>query len=202
MADTRSDLQLKVQANRIVLPCRSSPCVSFSRGGQQGPSSETCGLIGRIHKDQWSEALAAGRGLEARGHLNQSIQAYLRGFQADQRDAYPGINALTLLDIKGDAASLETKTKLLPIVRFAVERRLGDQPTYWDYATLLELDVLAENRESAEEALAYAMATVREPWEPKTTANNLRLIAQARGARQVDTAWLEEIITALERWQS
>lgn len=169
---------------------------------QQGPSSETCGLIGRIHKDQWSEALAAGRGVEARGHLNRSIQAYLRGFQADQRDAYPGINALTLLDIKGDAASLETKTKLLPIVRFAVERRLGDQPTYWDYATLLELDVLAENRESAEEALAYAMARVREPWEPKTTANNLRLIAQSRGARQVDTTWLQEIITALESWQS
>lgn len=167
---------------------------------QQGPSSETCGLIGRIYKDQWSEALEAGRKLEAKGFLLKSLEAYMRGFRADQRDAYPGINALTLLEIKGDPASLQEKSKLLPIVRFAVEGRLGDQPNYWDHATMLELDVLAEDQVAAEEDLAYAMATVREPWEPKTTARNLRLIEQARSSRQVDTAWLKEIITALDTW--
>lgn len=169
---------------------------------QQGPSSETCGLIGRIYKDQWSEALNAGRKLEAKGFLLKSLQAYLRGFRADQRDAYPGINALTLLEIKGDGQALQEKNKLLPIVRFAVERRLGDQPNYWDHATMLELDVLAEDQDAAEEDLAFALATVREPWEPKTTANNLRLIAQSRRSRQEDTSWLEEIITALDSWQS
>jgi hypothetical protein len=169
---------------------------------QQGPSSETCGLIGRIYKDQWSEALEAGRKIEAKGFLLKSLEAYRRGFRADQRDAYPGINALTLLEIKGDPASLQEKSKLLPIVRFAVERRLGDQPNYWDYATMLELDVLAEDQEAAEADLAYSMASVREPWEPKTTARNLRLIEQARSSRQVDTAWLQEIITALDTWHT
>ncbi|MFN9989308.1 MAG: TRAFs-binding domain-containing protein, partial [Cyanobacteriota bacterium] len=114
---------------------------------QQGPSSETCGLIGRIYKDQWTEALEAGRKLEAKGFLLKSLEAYLRGFRADQRDAYPGINALTLLEIKGDPASLKEKSKLLPIVRFAVEQRLGDQPDYWDHATMLELDVLGEDQD-------------------------------------------------------
>lgn len=63
---------------------------------QQGPNSETCGLIGRIHKDNWKEALDAGHEIKARGQLNKSIQAYVRGFMADQRDAYPGINAVML----------------------------------------------------------------------------------------------------------
>ena len=45
----------------------------------------------------------------------------LEGFMADQRDAYPGINAVTLLDIKGDEAALAQKDRLLPVVKFAVE---------------------------------------------------------------------------------
>ncbi|MFZ2407038.1 MAG: TRAFs-binding domain-containing protein [Methylobacter sp.] len=167
---------------------------------QQGPSSETCGLIGRIYKDNWKEALEAGRP-EARGHLNKSIHAYVRGFMADQRDAYPGINAVTLLDIKGDEQSLKQKAQLLPIVRFAVERRLGDKPDYWDHATMIELAVLDDNINAASEHLANALAFVRESWEPKTTGNNLRLIEQARKERQVDTSWMLKIIEALETWQ-
>lgn len=168
---------------------------------QQGPSSETCGLIGRIYKDNWKEALDGGRAIEARGHLNMSIQAYVRGFMADQRDAYPGINAVTLLDIKGDEQSLKQKAQLLPVVRFAVERRLGDKPDYFDHATMLELDVLNDDIDAAAAHLANALAVVREPWEPKTTANNLRLIEQARKERQLDTSWLLETIEALETWQ-
>ncbi|MEB3242948.1 MAG: TRAFs-binding domain-containing protein [Cyanobacteriota bacterium] len=165
---------------------------------QQGPNSETCGLIGRVHKDQWSEALAAGRTIEAQGYLTKSIRAYVRGFLADQRDAYPGINALTLLEIKGDEASLREKEKLFPVVRFAVERRMGETPNYWDHATLLELEVLNNDPAAAAEHLANALAAVRESWEPKTTANNLRMIEQARSGRQLDTAWLLEIISALQ----
>ena len=39
---------------------------------RQGPSSETCGLIGRIHKDYWSEAVNSGNDFEATGHLNNA----------------------------------------------------------------------------------------------------------------------------------
>lgn len=168
---------------------------------QQGPSSETCGLIGRIYKDKWKEALDAGRAMEASGHLNKSIQAYLRGFLADQRDAYPGINAVTLLDISGDEKSMRKKAQLLPVVRFAVERRIGDKADYWDHATMLELAVLDDNIDAVFEHLANALAAVRESWEPKTTADNLRLIERARKERRQDTSGLFEIITALEKWQ-
>ena len=170
---------------------------------QQGPSSETCGLIGRIYKDNYTEALSRqDNEILVRGHLNKSIEAYVRGFNADLRDAYPGINAVTLLDIKGDEKSLEQKNQLLPIVKFAVNRRLGDQPDYWDHATMFELAVLEDDINKAEEHLANALAIVRESWEPKTTANNLRLIEQARKERGIDTSWLCQAIEALDAKRS
>ena len=168
---------------------------------QQGPSSETCGLIGRIHKDNWADAKAA-KNVAAAGHLKNAIEAYTRGFMADQRDAYPGINAVTLLDIHGSNDSLETKEHLLPVVRFAVDRRLESRaPDYWDHATLLELDVLENDQERACEHLGDAAAAIRETWEPATTANNLRLIEDARSARGIDTSWLNQIIASLESSQ-
>lgn len=166
---------------------------------QQGPSSETCGLIGRIHKDNWNEALKINDRLAAAGHLKKSIEAYTRGFMSDQRDAYPGINAVTLLDIKGDEKSLKLKEKLLPVVRFAVEQRLaGEDPDYWDHATMLELAILNNEFDLAAEHLADAAAAIRETWEPETTANNLSLIEQAREARGDDTSLLKQIIEELE----
>ena len=164
---------------------------------QQGPSSETLGLIGRIHKDEWLIAQDAGSELEARGHLKKAIDAYRRGFLADQRDAYPGINLLTLLDIDGQ---VEERDRFLPIVSFAVERKIaGATADYWDHATLLELAVLAEDRERAFDCLSDALAVVRETWEPGTTANNLKMIERSRKARGAETAWLVEVIAELEK---
>lgn len=166
---------------------------------QQGASSETCGLIGRIHKDNWSDALKAGDTVLAAGHLGKAIDAYTRGFMADQRDAYPGINAVTLLDIRGDDESLELKRRLLPVVRFAVEQRLaGTKADYWDHATMLELAVLNDEPEKAAKHLADAVAAIRETWEPGTTANNMRLIEEARASRDADTSWLSQIIEELD----
>lgn len=166
---------------------------------QQGASSETCGLIGRIHKDNWTDALEANDRVAATGHLKKSIGAYTRGFMADQRDAYPGINAVTLLDIKGDEESLKLKKRLLPVVRFAVEQRLaGGEPDYWDHATMLELAVLNDEFDLAADHLADAVAMIRETWEPDTTANNLRMIERARASRGCDTSLLVQIIEDLQ----
>ena len=167
---------------------------------QQGPSSETLGLIGRIHKDQWKEALQEGELITAMGHLDQAIDAYRRGYMADQRDAYPGINLLTLLDIQGDQDSLLEKDRLLPVVLFAVERRLsGSTPDYWDHATMLELAVLKNEPNDAMKHLASALAVFREPWEPGTTANNLAMIEASRQKRGDDTSWLSAIIAELRK---
>ena len=166
---------------------------------EQGPSSETCGLIGRIYKDLWEEAEREGSEAGG-GHLRRAIDAYLRGFEADPRDAYPGINALTLLDVRGSRRSKSQRDDLLPVVRFAVQQRLrGRKPDYWDHATMLELAVLDSDPQTAKEYLENSVAAVREIWEPETTARNLRLIRSARSARGEKIKWLDKIISALEK---
>ena len=164
---------------------------------EQG-TSETYGLIGRIYKDLWMEARKANDRWTQQSRLDQAIAAYVSGVERDWRDAYPGINAVTLLDIKGDHESLKRRDELLPVVRFAVQQRFRSAaPDYWDYATLLELAVLASNETEAHRTLGDALTHVREVWEPETTANNLRLIREARAQRTQPTAWLDEIIEAL-----
>lgn len=163
---------------------------------QRGPNSETNGILGRVYKDRWDEAKKAGNGILARGVLRKAIDTYLAGFEADWRDAYPGINAVTLMEMMEPVDARQAA--LLPVVRYAVQRRLiSKKPDYWDYATLLELAVLAGDAGAAEIALTDALAAVRETWEPQTTARNLGLIRDARAARGIDAAWIEEIIQAL-----
>ncbi|HEV3471475.1 MAG TPA: TRAFs-binding domain-containing protein [Pyrinomonadaceae bacterium] len=180
---------------------------------QQGGSSETYGILGRVYKDTWAdesraarEAAAAGdeaaasrHAAAAAGHLERAAGAYVRGFEADWRDAYPGINAVTLLDIRGDQDSLRRKAELMPVVRFAVAQRLKSAAAdYWDHATMLELSVLDGDEAEARAHLGRALAAVREKWEPRTTANNLTLLRDARRARGRAEPWLDEIITQLE----
>lgn len=166
---------------------------------EQGPSSETCGLIGRIYKDRWVEARTEDNPYLAQGYLDEAITWYGRGFEADWRDAYPGINAVTLLDVRGDPESEKKKAEILPVVRYAVNQRLrSTKPDYWDYATLVELAVLDNDQVSASRLLGNALAVQREPWESLTTANNLSVIAEARTARGVAQDWVTGIINALK----
>jgi len=81
----------------------------------------------------------------------------------------------------------------LPVVEYAVERRIErGEPDYWDHATRLELAVLRKDEERGFSALADALAAVRGSWEPKSTANNLRLIREAREPRGEAVAWADE----------
>ena len=163
---------------------------------ERGPSSETCALLGRIHKDRWEKARKAGRAAEARGHLRKAIAAYRQGFETDWRDAYPGINAVTLMTIADPRDRLAKE--MAGVVRYAVRRRLAQKPDYWDHATLLELAVVESDWAAAEEALADALAALDEAWKADTTANNLRLIADAREAAGLDARALRAIIAELE----
>ncbi len=160
---------------------------------KRGPSSETYGILGRVYKDRWETAVKSGNTILAEGLLLKAIATYTKGFESDWRDAYPGVNAVTLMEIKEPPDS--RRSELLPVVTYAVKRRIagGGSPDYWDYATLLELAVLAKNREEASSALANALANVREPWEPETTERNLRLIREARERRGDDVSWERQI---------
>lgn len=162
----------------------------------RGPSSETLGILGRVYKDRWDRARKANQKIRAAAVLDQAIDAYRRGFEADPRDAYPGINAVTLMELREppDAA----KDELLPVVRYAVKRRLaGATPDYWDYATLLELAILTRDDAAAAQWLGKAIVAMREKWEGESTANNLRLIAEAREGRGEDVAMIREVIGEL-----
>ncbi|MFQ6023905.1 MAG: TRAFs-binding domain-containing protein [Acidiferrobacterales bacterium] len=165
---------------------------------RRGPSSETYGLLGRVYKDRWQAAAEAGDTFLAHGLLDKAIDAYSRGFEADWRDAYPGINAVTLMELKEPPDP--RREQLIPVVRYAVERRVASgKPDYWDHATRLELAVLGKNAAEATAALADALANVREPFEPETTARNLRLIKEARARRGEQIQWAEEAQKQLER---
>ncbi len=165
---------------------------------RRGPSSETYGILGRVYKDRWEAALKRGERALASGLLEKAIQAYLKGFEADWRDAYPGVNAVTLMELRNPPDP--RREKLIPVVAYAVERRIATgKPDYWDHATRLELGVLAKDQAIAESALADALAAMREPWEAETTARNLRLIRESREARNETLAWASDIEQALSR---
>jgi hypothetical protein len=155
-----------------------------------GPSSETNGLLGRIYKDRWEIARDQGRP-EARSLLRRAIDTYLDGFQADWRDAYPGINALTLMERQDKPDP--RKDQILPVVRYAVSRKVEKNPDYWDHATLLELAVLANDRDDAQDKLSDATGVECKAWMLKSTARNLGLTRAAREARHEDAAWISEL---------
>ncbi len=165
---------------------------------KRGPHPETYGILGRIYKDQWEETLKAGDDLAAPGLLKKAIEAYLHGFEADWRDAYPGINAVTLMEINDPPDP--RRNELLPVVAYAVERKIASgQPDYWDYATRLELAVLRRNENLAKSALSDALASIREPFEPETTARNLRIIREVREQHQeLHLAWAKQIEERLD----
>ena len=165
---------------------------------ERGPSSETCGILGRVYKDQWEDATDSGNAFLANGYLEKAIKMYLQGFQADWRDAYPGINAITLMEL-GNPPD-ERRKELVPVVRYAVQRKIEKgKPDYWDYATLLELAVLEGNKETASHALGDALASVRAKWEPETTARNVRLIRETRQARGEPTPFEMDVEQALSQ---
>lgn len=103
----------------------------------RGPSSESYGLLGRVYKDRWEKALKGGDAALAHGLLNKAIEAYRKGFEADWRDAYPGVNLVTLMEVRQPPDP--RRCELLPIVFYAVQRKIASgKPDYWDYATLVE----------------------------------------------------------------
>jgi len=164
---------------------------------RRGPSSETNGILGRVYKDRWRAARDAGRTPQAKGLLKKAIEAYLAGFEADWRDAYPGVNAVTLMELADPPDP--RREELLPVVRYAVRRRIASgEADYWDHATLLELAVLAGEQDAAADALSDALAAARESWEPRSTRGNLLLVRDARAGRGEEVGWIDEVAEALE----
>tara|TARA_B100001063_G_scaffold245586_1_gene281695 strand:+ start:17968 stop:19248 length:1281 start_codon:yes stop_codon:yes gene_type:complete len=162
---------------------------------EHGKSSETNGILGRVYKDKYTDALKEGNNIMAEGYLKKTIDTYLDGFEADFRDAYPGINAVTFMEIADD----ERKNEILPVVEFAVKQKMKTNKDYWDWATLLELAVLETNKEKANQLLFNVIDNIRESFEPKTTVNNLNIIIESRKVKGLDTSWILDIVENIQK---
>jgi hypothetical protein len=158
------------------------------------PTSRSCALLGRIYKDRWDEAQTAGSP-QAPGLLHLAIGAYDRGFQLDWRDAYPGVNAVTLMEMEDKIDSRQSE--LLPVVHYAALQHARSRGDYWDYATLLELNVLSRDEATAQRRLHEATARASQKWQLETTARNIKLIADKRRARSERIDWIDNIVAEL-----
>jgi tetratricopeptide (TPR) repeat protein len=153
----------------------------------RGADSETLGIKGRIHKDIYKEAAQAKK-ITAGAALDEAINAYTRGFESDPRDYYPGVNAISLLILKGDAEALNEAERLRPLVSFAVARYGGvSSSDYWVLATVLELACIFEDWLVAHQVLPKALLRSTASFQTATTLGNLRLLKQAceRAGREV-----------------
>jgi hypothetical protein len=157
-----------------------------------GPSSETGGLLGRIYKDRWKIAKRDKRP-DAPVLLRRAIETYLAGFQADWRDAFPGINAVTLMEMQDKVDPRQAE--ILPVVRYAATQKARRSADYWDYATLLELAVIGRDTEDVQQQLGEVLAIVNDDtpaWQLKTTEEQIGLIREMRTARGEDTGWIKD----------
>jgi hypothetical protein len=169
----------------------------------QGPSSETNGLLGSVYKARWEKAAEAGETYTAKACLKQAINAYVAGFEADWRDAYPGVNALTLMEVADD----RRRVGLLPVVRYSSERRItgrGQAADYWDYATRFEIAAVEDDPVAAADMLGQALSVAKERWQLETTRRNLRFIANARMSRKTCSdnvsAYIDELTRRIDDW--
>jgi len=166
---------------------------------KHGPSSETFGILGRIYKDEYEECLAGGHSVQASASLEEAISAYRKGFEADPRDYYPGINLVTLLLRQGTEEALREMAEVRPVVSFAVARRGGlNSRDYWDVATVLELSATGQDWQTARRSAGQAILRADAPWNLKTTARNLMIVRDVYLERGIETEELETLIQILE----
>ncbi|WP_297324996.1 TRAFs-binding domain-containing protein [Nitrosomonas sp.] len=158
-------------------------------------SSESYGIWGRIYKDKFDRAYKAGSMGEAMVYLENALTYYQKGFESDPRDAYPGVNYVTCLELQGKR---EEALRLLPAVEYAVnakmKRKEPEKPDYWDYATLLELAVIESRFSVAEKFFYKAKPLEIEAWMFGTTKENLSKILNFRKERNETTADLDKLI--------
>jgi len=173
---------------------------------KKGPSSETYGILGRVYKDRWEkeykneekETDDDNEFNASNAYLDQAIDAYLKGFETDLRDTYPGINAVTLMEIKNKPDP--RRIDLIPVVKYSVKRKIANgKADYWDYATLLELSILAKDKEASFNHLGKALSLLREKWEGETTLRNLRTIREAREKRNELLLWTKKIEESIKK---
>ncbi|RFM32547.1 TRAFs-binding domain-containing protein [Chitinophaga silvisoli] len=158
---------------------------------QNGPSSETYGILGRVYKDLYDAAIIDQNIAKAKGYLDKAIETYQKGMEADWRDAYPGTNLLTLLYVKGDFEKIQS---LACVVEYAVQRKLAKSEDYWDYATLVEIALVTGNERKALENFEKAIVCDKDLWMLETTVNTLDRMLKVAQKRKEKATLIKKVL--------
>jgi tetratricopeptide (TPR) repeat protein len=172
--------------------------------------TKSISYLGRIYKEMWTSSWENIRDMKKRHKLAfdtyhwliQSIDMYMKGFQIDLRDYYPGINAFTLSMLATHLADrFESKKnpdpdmarirKMIPslqdTLQFSLESKLmldQDKTDYWTLVSLAELRLFTSN-DSTEVIRSYRKAVTavrRDLFSLKSSLRQLETI-QALGVR-------------------
>lgn len=164
---------------------------------EYGESPETLGILGRCFKSRWHEKQEAGDA-GADDALEQAIDAYRRGFNADPRDYYPGVNLITLLVRRATPEDLAEVRRVAPVVSFAVARKGGIRSRdYWTVATVLELAAVNGYEDDGRRALSAMLDTEHDAMQLDTTADNLEILADALPGLGHDRTWVDDVVARL-----
>ena len=176
--------------------------------------AESWALLGRVEKDSWISGWRAdGKTVEQMRQdaaaddavLQETINAYAKGFRKDPSHYYSGINAVALMhllsDLTGKEENLEVRKEMEGGVRWAVRGALEkDSQDYWARATLAELEGLSSKKEIVEAALKSAVAVANKDWFKLNSSREQLLIYKDLSFRPVEVqASLEIIDRALAR---
>jgi len=130
--------------------------------------------------------------------LDAAVAAYARGFEADPRDSYPGVNLLALLACRRRPEDIERIEELAPVVAFAVARHGGlGARDYWALATIVEISTLRGRETEGRRALSAALELEPEGWMAATTADNLELLSPVLPLLGRPVGWVADAIEAL-----
>ncbi len=192
--------QLGLALNRRNGPGDRARAIQILRGviQEHGPSPETYGILGRVYKDRYSELSEGGQNAQAAAALEEAITCYVQGFEADPRDYYPGINAITLSLLQDTDEARARVRGLVPVVSFAVARRGGlSSKDYWDVATAFELAVIGQDWPTAKRGAGRLCMFAEGAWTLETTAKNLSLIRRWLEAQGLSVDPIDELIGML-----
>jgi len=137
-----------------------------------GEDSDSYGILGRIYKDLYARD-------QKREDLEEAIRNYRSAFKLAPNDYYSGMNLVSLLVIYGGDEAQNELSELVPRLRYQLGQRVADpRADYWDFASAIELAVIARDWPAALDLQQRMLKEPRADWMLQTTANSLHALGK------------------------